>query len=143
MASRAMPSRRRTHGLGRRDPLAEFGNTSAAAVIGGGMWSVLGRVLPLMQLLVLSVVAARFLGPEGAGRQSFIAFVGLTALLVATAGVPGSLSRFTAELHGASAGGVAVGLYRWTGRFAALAAVAAAATLAATGLLGSEPALAW
>ena len=122
---------------------SDLGQTSGAAVVTGGLWSVLGRTMPQIQLLVLSVVAARFLGPDGMGRQSLIAFVGLTTVMVATAGFPSSVSRFVGELLGAREGGLAVGLYRWTWRVETIAAALAAASLVALGLLGSEPALAW
>ncbi len=112
-------------------------------MVTGGLWSVLGGALPQVQLLVLSVVAARFLGPDGMGRQSFIAFVSISAVMVATAGFPSSISRFVGELLGAREGGVALGLYRWTWRVEAVAAAIAAASLVALGLLGSRPALAW
>jgi O-antigen/teichoic acid export membrane protein len=97
-------------------PDPELGQTSGAAVVTGGLWSVLGRTMPQIQLLVLSVVAARFLGPDGMGRQSLIAFVGITTVMVATAGFPSSVSRFVGELLGAREGGTALGLYRWAWR---------------------------
>ena len=125
------------------DPGSSLGQTSGAAVVTGGLWSILGRTLPQVQLLVLSVVAARFLGPDGMGRQSLIAFVGITTVMVATAGFPSSVSRFVGELLGARKGGVALGLYRWTWRVETIAAAIAAASLVALGLFGSEPALAW
>jgi O-antigen/teichoic acid export membrane protein len=112
-------------------------------VVTGGLWTALAGALPQVQLLVLSVVAARFLGPDGMGRQSLIAFVGITTVMVATAGFPSSVSRFVGELLGARQGGVALGLYRWTWRLEAAAAAIAAASLVALGLLGSEPTLAW
>jgi O-antigen/teichoic acid export membrane protein len=112
-------------------------------VVTGGLWGILGGTLPQVQLLVLSVVAARFLGPDGMGRQSLIAFVGITTVMVATAGFPLSVSRFVGELLGAREGGVALGLYRWTWRVELVAAAIAAASLVALGLFGSQPALAW
>jgi O-antigen/teichoic acid export membrane protein len=124
-------------------PDPELGQTSGAAVVTGGLWSVLGRTMPQFQLLVLSVVAARFLGPDGMGRQSLIAFVGITTVMVATAGFPSSLSRFVGELLGAREGGTALGLYRWTWRVETVAAAVAAASLIALGVFGSEPTLAW
>ena len=89
--------------------------------------------MPQVQLLVLSVVAARFLGPDGMGRQSLIAFVGITTVMVATAGFPSSVSRFVGELLGARDVGTALGLYRWTWRVETVAAAIAAASLVALG----------
>jgi O-antigen/teichoic acid export membrane protein len=125
------------------DPASQLGQTTGSGVVTGGLWTALAGALPQLQLLVLSVVAARFLGPDGMGRQSLIAFVGITTVMVATAGFPSSVSRFVGELLGAREGGVALGLYRWTWRVEAFAAAIAAASLVALGLLGSEPALAW
>ena len=89
---------------GPADPELQLGHTSGASVVSGGLWSILGRTLPQLQLVVLSVVAARFLGPDGMGRQSLIAFVGITTVMVATAGFPSSVSRFVGELLGAQQG---------------------------------------
>jgi O-antigen/teichoic acid export membrane protein len=92
---------------------------------------------------VLSVVAARYLGPDGMGRQSLIAFTGLSIVALATAGLPPSLARSVAELLGAGQGGQALALYRFTRRLEAVAATLAFATLAVVAALGSRPAAAW
>jgi O-antigen/teichoic acid export membrane protein len=125
------------------EPDGDLGRTSGATVVSGGLWSIVGRMLPQVQLLLLSVVAARFLGPDGMGRQSLIAFVGLTTVMVATAGFPASVARFVGELLGARRGGDALALYAWTWRFEVVAAVLAGGGLALVGLLGSDPRLAW
>ena len=88
-------------------------------------------------------MAARYLGPEGTGRQSFIAFAALSLVLVATAGLPASLSRFVAELLGARERGVVLGLYRWTWRIELAAAGLAASGLAAVAAFGADPGAAW
>lgn len=121
----------------------DLGVTTGSRVVSGGLWSVLSRIVPQLQLLALSIIAARFLGPDGMGRQSFIAFVALSVVLVATAGLPASLSRFVGELLGARAGGVALGVYALTWRVEMAAAVLASATLGTAALLGSEPEAAW
>ena len=41
---------------------------------------MLANALPQLYALVLSVVAARYLGPSGMGRQSFIAFIEATTM---------------------------------------------------------------
>src|SRR4051794_36595417 len=88
-------------------PGGELGRTSGASVVSGGLWSILSRILPQLQLLALSIIAARYLGPDAMGRQSFIAFAAITIVMVATAGLPGSVARFVGELLGAGQGGVA------------------------------------
>ncbi len=121
----------------------QLGRTTGASVISGGLWSVFSRVVPQVQLLLLSIVAARYLGPDGMGRQSFIAFVGITVTTVAVAGLPGSLSRFVGELLGARAHGVALSLYAWTWRVEIVAAILAGVAVAAVAVFGGDPAGAW
>ena len=94
----------------------EIGETSAPSVVSGGLWTLLNRVLPQAQLLVLSIIVARYLGPTEMGRQSFIAFVSIALVQAATAGFPIALSRFVGELLGARRGGEALSLYRLTRR---------------------------
>jgi O-antigen/teichoic acid export membrane protein len=121
----------------------QLGHTTGASVISGGLWSIISRVVPQVQLLALSIIAARYLGPDGMGRQSFIAFVGLTVTTVAVAGFPGSLSRFVGELLGARAHGVALSLVAWTWRVEAVAALLAGGGVAAVAVFGGDPAGAW
>jgi O-antigen/teichoic acid export membrane protein len=125
------------------DAAEELGRTTGASVISGGLWSAVSRVVPQVQLLALSIIAARYLGLDGMGRQSFIAFVGITVTTVAVAGLPGSLSRFVGELLGARANGVALSLYTWTWRVEAVAALLACGGVAAVAVFGGDPAGAW
>ena len=121
----------------------ELGQTTGATVVSGGLWSIVSRVVPQVTLLALSIIAARYLGPDGMGRQSFIAFIALTVVTVATAGLPGALARFVGELLGARTGGVALGVYAWTWRVEAVAAVFAGVGVATVALYGGGPAGAW
>ena len=121
----------------------DLGVTSPMSVVRGGLWSVAGRLIPQAQILVLSVVVARGLGPEDFSRQSFLAFVGLSLVLVATAGLPAALSRYTAELLGAGHPAAALALFRWTRRVEAVAAVGAAALPIGVAIAGAEPSPAW
>ena len=93
------------------EPELDLGATSAPAIVSGGLWTLLSRVLPQAQLLVLSIVVARYLGPDEMGRQSYIAFVALTLVQAATAGLPGgdlALRRRAARRAARRAGAVAV-----------------------------------
>ena len=47
------------------------------------MWQSAGNLMPQLYTLAISVAAARFLGPERLGRQSFIAFVALSVVMLA------------------------------------------------------------
>src|SRR4051812_41002600 len=120
-----------------------LGATSAPSVVSGGLWTLLNRAVPQAQLLVLSIITARYLGPDAMGRQSYIAFVALALVQAATAGLPGSLSRFIGELLGARRGAQAMSLYRLTRRLECVAAALVFAALCAAAALGSEPGAAW
>ena len=86
------------------EPELDLGATSAPAIVSGGLWTLLSRVLPQAQLLVLSIVVARYLGPDEMGRQSYIAFVALTLVQAATAGLPGRVSAASSASCSARAG---------------------------------------
>src|SRR4051794_21736738 len=128
---------------GEPDARDVLGATSAPSVVSGGLWTLLNRAVPQAQLLVLSIISARYLGPTDMGRQSYIAFVALALVQAATAGFPGALSRFIGELLGARLGGQAVSLYRFTRRVELIAAALVLGALVATAALGGEPAAAW
>ena len=124
-------------------PPAALGETTGALVFRGGLWGLLSGIVPQLQILALSIVAARYLGPDGMGRQSFIAFVALSLALAATAGLPPALARFVAELLGAGRGGQALSLARWTRRLQTLTGLLAGGVLVLAALLGADPRLAW
>jgi O-antigen/teichoic acid export membrane protein len=121
----------------------EIGETSAPSVVSGGLWTLLNRVLPQAQLLVLSIIVARYLGPTDMGRQSYIAFVSIALVQAATAGFPIALSRFVGELLGARRGGEAHSLYRLPRREEIVAAAHCLLVLSAVALLGGDPRAAW
>ena len=125
------------------DAASPLGQVTHTGVARGAMWSVLGRAVPQAQLLLLSIVAARYLGPAGTGRLSFIAFVSLSLVLMATAGPPASLSRFVGELLGAREADVVPGLYRWTWNLELAAGGLATSGLAALAVFGADPRAAW
>jgi O-antigen/teichoic acid export membrane protein len=125
------------------EPELELGATSAPAIVSGGLWTLLSRVLPQVQLLALSIIVARYLGPDEMGRQSYIAFVALTCVQAATAGLPGAVSRFVGELLGARRGGQALSLYRLTQRVEVVGAALVLLVLLGAAFLGSEPRTAW
>ena len=112
-------------------------------VLAGGIWTGISRFVPQVYTLVLSVVAARFLGPAGMGRQSFIAFVEASAIFACTAGLPFALSRYAARSLGAGRPHEVRLLLRWAWRLEALGAAVAGATLIAAGVAGATPQAAW
>lgn len=117
--------------------------TTGSSVMRGGAWTLAASIVPQLQILVLSIVAARFLAPDAMGRQSFIAFVASSVVLVGTAGLPAGLSRFVAELQGARLGGVARTLFWWTWRIELATAALGVAGLGTAALLGASPVGAW
>jgi O-antigen/teichoic acid export membrane protein len=127
------------------DGTARFGAeaTTGASVVRGGLWKMLSNALPQVYALVISVAAARYLGPDGMGRQSFIAFVELSVIELLTSGFAMSLQRYVGESVGADRGAQARWLSRAIFRILLLGAVVGGAVLVALGLLGSEPQAAW
>jgi O-antigen/teichoic acid export membrane protein len=117
--------------------------TTARTLLSGGLWSTAARVIPQLYTLVLLVAAARFLGAERLGRQSFIAFVELSVVMLATAGMPTALMRYVGETLGRGEGGAVRGLVAWAWRIEAVAAAVGGGILGAAATLGADPAGAW
>ena len=67
----------------------------------GGLWSAFARIIPQVYTLVILVAAAHYLGPARLGRQSYIAFIELTVVMLATAGMPIAVMRFVSESRAA------------------------------------------
>ena len=117
--------------------------TTGASVLGGGLWQVVSATLPQLYTLVVSVVAARYLGPEGLGRQSFISFVEATAIALLSAGLPVGLMRAVGETVGRGDQRSVRPLVAWAWRIELAAALAGGAILAGAALAGAEPEGAW
>ena len=117
--------------------------TTGASVARGGLWNAAARAIPIVYVVVLSISAARFLGPQDFGRQSFIAFAEYGAIMLLSAGVPTAVIRFVGESVGRRDPAAARGLLRWGWRVEIVAALLAGAALTAVALAGHEPQLAW
>lgn len=100
-------------------------------------------MFPQLYVLALSLVAARVLGPEDMGRQSYISFAYITVTLLITGGFSASLMRYVAELTGRGQTHLVTGLVAWTWRRQAVAAVIGAAALAAVTVPSADLASAW
>jgi O-antigen/teichoic acid export membrane protein len=116
---------------------------TGARVVGAGFWNVAARVLPQLYVLGIAVAAARVLGPDGMGQQSFISFVQVSVVLLFTGGLSASLMRYTAEVAGRGTPDVVPGLMAWAWRILAAGAVGGAALLLALGLPRGELEAAW
>ena len=104
---------------------------------------MLSKALPQLYALVLSIAAARYLGPDGMGRQSFIAFVELATAEMLSSGFAVALLRYVGESVGAGRTGEARWLASQMLRVMAAAAVLGGGALILVGLLGHEPQAAW
>jgi O-antigen/teichoic acid export membrane protein len=107
------------------------------------MWNLANAIVPQLYLLVISIAAARFLGPDTFGRQSFIAFVELSVLMLLAAGVPQSLARHVADAIGRDDAASGRGLVSWAWRLQLGIAVFSFGVLASVGLAGATPESAW
>jgi len=116
---------------------------TGSAVLRGGAWSAARIVGPQLFILIVSVAAARFLGPDQMGRQSFIAFVALSTAAIFNGGISQMLTRFVGEGIGAERRAATRGLIDRSYRLGALGAVIGASVLFAAALAGEEPTAAW
>lgn len=117
--------------------------TTGASVIRGGLWNATSRFVPQLYTLVLSIAAARFLGPDLLGRQSFIAFVALSIGTLCSGGLSVAIQRFVGDTLGARDSPRLRGLSRWGWRVQALLAAIGAAAVVLIGILGASPQAAW
>ena len=118
-------------------------STTGASVMSGGIWVAFSYVLPQLYIVVVSVVAARFLAPADMGRQSFIAWAALSIGALLSSGLGGSMQRYTAEMLGRGRPEAAVALLWWGWRIALVLALAGGSALTAIGLARDELESAW
>jgi O-antigen/teichoic acid export membrane protein len=113
------------------------------ALLGASAWNAASLILPQVYVLVMSIIAARFLTPAEMGRQSFIAFVAISLIMLLTGGLPSAFQRFAGEALGRNEAEHVPYLLRWSWRVEIVGAVLAGAGMAAAAALGSEPRAAW
>ena len=123
-------------------------STAAAATTGisvtrGGIWNAASNLTPQLCAMAISIAGARFLGPSGLGRQSFIAFVVAMSWNLFALGVPVALMRTVGEAVGAGRDAEAQGLIRWAWRVGFGCAVVAGAVLLGVAIAGATPQAAW
>ncbi len=117
--------------------------TTGAAVARGSAWNVSLGLVPQLYLLVVSIAAGRFLGPELFGRQSFIAFAELSIVTLLGLPITVSLQRFTASVLGEGRPGAVRVLSRSALWVAIPLAALAAGVMSVLALAGAKPAAAW
>ena len=92
------------------DPSARAAETTTGvSVARSSTWNLAATVLPQAYLVAISIAAARFLGPDQFGRQSFIAFVELSLVMLLVAGLAMAVSRYVELLLRPSAAGPSPG----------------------------------
>jgi O-antigen/teichoic acid export membrane protein len=117
--------------------------TTGATVLRGGAWNAASMIIPQLYVLIMSVVAARFLGPAGLGRQSYIAFVAQTVAYLFTAGLPVALMRYVGQTLGEGRAAAVRGLLSWAWRIQAVAALLGGTVLLIVGYRSSDHQAAW
>src|SRR5580765_5849587 len=95
----------------------------------GSMWTAASTLAPYVYTTVISIIAARVLGPDDMGRQSFIAFVVLTVQTVSTSGIGYSIVRHVGDLIGRGDTGKVRSLVTFGWQLAFPASLLAAAAL--------------
>src|SRR3954463_13546094 len=80
--------------------------TTGATVVRGGLWTLVSKLLPQAFVAVVSIAAARFLGPQLFGRQSFIAFTEVGVIYLLSGGLPLAVSRYVGLSLGADEPGL-------------------------------------
>lgn len=123
--------------------MSDRGATTGRTVLHGGFWFSAARVVPQLYSLVISVAAARFLGPHGMGRQSFIAFTQISLVVLLGNGFYLALMRSVGEALGRDRPGALRSLLRWGWRIQAVSAALGAAILVVAAALGADPRSAW
>lgn len=117
--------------------------TTGSTVLSGGLWNSLSTVLPPLFILLQSVAAARFLGPDRLGVQTYIAWAALSLSMLLTVGLSRALSRYIALALGARAGGDVGSLVRWAWRVQAGAALAGGGLLLTVAATSHKQSLVW
>jgi O-antigen/teichoic acid export membrane protein len=123
---------------------SEFADrTTGHVLLRAGAWNAASLILPQVYVLATSVIAARFLTPAEMGRQSYIAFIELSLVLLVTGGLPSAVQRFAGEALGRGQPEYVAYLARWAWRLAAVGGVLAGGVMVTAAELGSEPRAAW
>src|SRR5205823_8812467 len=98
-------------------------------VLAGGIWQTASYIGPYLYTTLTSIIAARILGPERMGRQSFIAFIVLATSTACSGGLPVSITRYVADLIGRGRDGTLLTLNTWMWRVATLLGFVSAGVL--------------
>ncbi len=117
--------------------------TTGRSVLSGGFWYVTSYAIPQGYTLVISIFAARFLGPDGMGRQSFIAYVSITLTALLSSAMYLAVMRFIGETSGRGRAELLPSLLWFAWAVEGIAALLAGALLFGAAFLGAWPQGAW
>ncbi len=102
-------------------------------------WSALASVGPIGGRFILTVMTARWLGPDGAGRLAYLLFLSEAIATLTGFGLQSSVTRFVADLEGQGKREETPALARWLySRYLLLAVLGAVILAAVPRLLGSR-----
>jgi len=116
---------------------------TGSSVLSGGIWNAFTKLLPQLYTVAASLIMARFLSPGDMGRQSFIAFTELSAVMIFSGGLPNALARSIGETLGRDRPGVVRTLVSWAWRITGVAAALGVVTLLLFGIGRGELRPAW
>lgn len=122
---------------------AGFPATSGRQVMSASFWNVASSFGPQIWTMVISVAAARFLGPDLLGRQSYIAFFELAIMSLATGAVPVGVMRWIGEFAGRGRLDAVPAVLRWAWRFEGLAAAVGGGAIVLAGAADGRHLTAW
>lgn len=109
----------------------------------GTSWNALAALLPPLFVVVVSVTAARLLGPSTMGRLSFLSFVQLSVISLVASGLSVSLMRTVAAAVGEGDGSAARGLVWWAARVMTVVGVLSGLGVASGALISDRDHAAW
>ncbi len=123
-------------------------SVAAAATTGGSLlqgfsWKMASTYVPQAYILAVSIAAARFLGPNDLGIQSFIAFTEFSVIMAVSAGFSRALMRNIGEALGADQADQLRYLVRWAWIVLGTAGLLGGASLVVVGAAGASPGFAW
>jgi O-antigen/teichoic acid export membrane protein len=125
------------------EPARPASSPIGAHAFRGGLWQSAAQVGPYAYALITSIVAARILGPEQMGRQSFIAFVIVVTHTLFAGGIGNTIVRCVAELRGRGRERLLPSLIAWGWKTTGSLGVIAALILVGLTAAGATPAWAW
>ena len=76
-------------------------------------WRLASFLFPQLNIVILSIAAARYLGPSQMGQQSYMAFIEITVVSLAQGGASTTLTRYLSEALGAGDLDRAARVVRW------------------------------